>query len=121
MGDGAIAALDTSVGVPMINQTRLDTTVIAFTLLVSMVAAVLFGTMPAWQATSIGDVVSRIREEGGSTTSDPKRQRIRSLLIVAETTLAVVLLVGAGCSAAVSRACSRSTSASSQLRCRRSE
>ncbi len=52
--------------------------------------------MPAWQATSITDVVSRIREEAGSTTSDPKRQRTRSLLIVAETTLAVVLLVGAG-------------------------
>jgi predicted permease len=93
---GAIASLDTSVGVPMINQTRLDTTVIAFTLGVSMIAAILFGTLPAWQATSIGDVVTRIREEGGSTTSDPKRQRLRSLLIVAETSLAVVLLVGAG-------------------------
>lgn len=92
----AIAALDPSVGVPMINQTRLDTTVIGFTLLVSVMAAVVFGTMPAWQATSMSDVVSRIREEGGSTTSDPKRQRIRSFLIVAETTLAVVLLVGAG-------------------------
>ena len=68
----------------------------AFTLGVSVLAAVLFGTMPAWQATSITDVVTRIREEGGSTTSDPKRQRMRSLLIVAETTLAVVLLVGAG-------------------------
>jgi predicted permease len=93
---GAIAALDPSVGVPMINQTRLDATVIGFTLIVSVLAAVLFGTMPAWQATSIIDVVTRIREEGGSTTSDPKRQRIRSVLIVAETTLAVVLLVGAG-------------------------
>ena len=93
---GAIASLDAAVGVPMINQTRLDTTVIVFTLGVSLIAAVLFGTLPAWQATSIGDVVSRIREEGGSTTSDPRRQRVRSLLIVAETTLAVVLLVGAG-------------------------
>jgi len=93
---GAIAALDPSVGVPMISQTRLDTTVIGFTLLAAVVAAVAFGTMPAWQASSISDVVSRIREEGGSTTSDPRRQRIRSLLIVAETTLAVVLLVGAG-------------------------
>ena len=93
---GAIAALDTSVGIPMINQTRLDTTVIAFTLVVAVVAAILFGTMPAWQATAIGDVISRIREEAGSTTSDPKRQRMRSALIVAETMLAVVLLVGAG-------------------------
>ncbi|MGH9219223.1 MAG: ADOP family duplicated permease, partial [Vicinamibacterales bacterium] len=93
---GAIAVLDTSVGIPMINQTRLDTSVIAFTLVVSVAAAILFGTMPAWQATAIGDVISRIREEAGSTASDPKRQRMRSVLIVAETMLAVVLLVGAG-------------------------
>jgi putative ABC transport system permease protein len=52
--------------------------------------------MPAWHVTSITDVLSRIREEGGSTTSDPKRQRTRRALIVAETMLAVVLLVGAG-------------------------
>lgn len=92
----AIASLDPTIGVPLLNQTRLDLVVIGFAFAVAVLAAVLFGTMPAWQATSIGDVVARIREEGGSTTSDPKRQRTRSLLIVAETTLAVVLLVGAG-------------------------
>ena len=81
---------------PLLNQTRLDTVVIGFALGVAVVASVVFGTLPAWQASGIGDVVTRIREEGGSTTSDPKRQRMRSLLIVAETTLAVVLLVGAG-------------------------
>jgi predicted permease len=91
-----IASLDPSIGVPMLNQTRLDLTVTGFALAIAVVAAVLFGTLPAWQASSIGDVVTRIREEGGSTTSDPKRQRLRSMLIVAETTLAVVLLVGAG-------------------------
>jgi putative ABC transport system permease protein len=92
----AISSLDPSVGVPLLNQTRLDATVAVFTLAISMLASVLFGTMPAWQASSLADVVTRIREEGGSTTSDPKRQRTRSLLVVAETTLAVVLLVGAG-------------------------
>lgn len=92
----AIAALDPSIGVPLLNQTRLDFVVVGFALGVAILAAVLFGTMPAWQVTSISDVVTRIREEGGSTTSDPKPQRTRSLLIVAETTLAVVLLVGAG-------------------------
>jgi predicted permease len=92
----AIAALDPSIGVPLLNQTRLDTVVIGFALGVAVAASVVFGTLPAWQASGTGDVVTRIREEGGSTTSDPKRQRMRSLLIVAETTLAVVLLVGAG-------------------------
>jgi predicted permease len=92
----AIASLDPSIGVPLLNQTRLDVLVVGFALAVGILAAVLFGTMPAWQVTSISEVASRIREEGGSTTSDPKRQRTRSFLIVAETTLAVVLLVGAG-------------------------
>ena len=92
----AIASMDPSIGVPMLNQTRLDVVVVGFALAVGVIASVIFGTLPAWQATSLSDVVTRIREEGGSTTSDPKRQRIRSLLIVAETTLAVVLLVGAG-------------------------
>jgi putative ABC transport system permease protein len=92
----AIAALDPSIGVPLLNQTRLDLVVIGFALAVAVLASVIFGTMPAWQASSSGEIVTRIREESGSTTSDPKRQRLRSLLIVAETTLAVVLLVGAG-------------------------
>ena len=92
----AIASLDPSIGVPLLNQTRLDVVVVAFAFGVALLAAILFGTMPAWHATSITDVVSRIREEAGSTTSDPKRQRTRGLLIIAETTLAVVLLVGAG-------------------------
>lgn len=91
-----IASLDPSIGIPLLNHTRLDYTVSAFTLGVSLAAAVVFGTLPAWQATSIGDLVKRIRQEGGSTASDPRRLRLRSGLIVAETTLAVVLLVGAG-------------------------
>ena len=92
----AIASLDPSIGVPLLNQTRFDYVVIGFAVGVAVLASVIFGTMPAWQASAIGDVVMRIREEGGSTTSNPGRQRLRSLLIVAETTVAVVLLVGAG-------------------------
>ena len=92
----AIASLDVSIGVPMLDQTRLDVTVVGFTLVVSVLASVLFGTLPAWHASSIPDVAGRIREEGGSTSADPRRQGMRSALIVAETMLAVVLLVGAG-------------------------
>lgn len=92
----AIASLDPSIGIPMLNQTRLDATVVMFTLGISIAAAVLFGTMPAWQVSGIGDVARRMREAGGSSTGDPTRQRMRSALIVAETMLAVVLLVAAG-------------------------
>ena len=91
-----IASLDAAVAIPLLDQTRLDWTVALFTLGVSVVASLLFGTIPAWQATSIGELVVGVRQGGGSTTSDPKRQRLRSGLIVAETMLAVVLLVSAG-------------------------
>jgi putative ABC transport system permease protein len=63
-----IASLDPSIGVPLLNQTRLDSVVIAFAFGIAVLASVVFGTMPAWQASGIGDVVTRIREEGGSTT-----------------------------------------------------
>jgi predicted permease len=92
----AIASVDPSIGVPLLSQTRLDVVVVGFAFAIAVLASVIFGTMPAWQASSAADVVMRIREEGGSTTSDPRRQRMRSVLIVTETTLAVVLLVGAG-------------------------
>ena len=92
----AIASLDAGIGIPLLSQTRLDATVVAFTFGISLAASILFGTVPAWQATSISDFAVRIRQAGGSTTSDPRRQRLRSGLIVAETMLAVVLLVSAG-------------------------
>ena len=93
---GVIAGLNQSIGIPLLNQTRVDTTVVWFTLGLSLVAGLLFGAMPALHATSVVDLVKRIREGGGNSTGNPGRQRLRSTLIVAETTLAVVLLVAAG-------------------------
>ena len=91
-----IAALDSGVGIPLLDQTRVDGTVMAFTTGVSLLAAVFFGTLPAWHASSRLDVARRIREDSGTTTGDRHRQRLRSGLIIAETAMAVVLLVGAG-------------------------
>jgi predicted permease len=91
-----IAALDVGLGIPLLDQTRIDGTVLLFTAAVSLLAAVLFGTLPAWHASGLFDVARRIREEATSLTGHRERQRLRGALIVAETALAVVLLVGAG-------------------------
>jgi putative ABC transport system permease protein len=91
-----IAALDSGLGIPLLDQTRVDGPVIAFTFGVALFAAVLFGTLPAWHASSSLDVARRIREDAGNLTASRERQRLRGGLIVAETALAVVLLVGAG-------------------------
>lgn len=92
----AISALDSSLAIPLLGETRVDATVVAFTVAISIGAALLFGSLPAWHTSSIRDVAGRIREESGTATGDRHRHRVRSLLIIAETALAVVLLVGAG-------------------------
>ena len=93
---GGIAALEDSLGISLLQETRVDGVVIAFTAAISIIAALLFGTLPAWHTSAIGQIAQRIREDSGNTTGDRRRQRVRGLLIVAETALAVVLLVGAG-------------------------
>jgi predicted permease len=93
---GFLAALGRGIDIPLLDQTSIDATVLAFTAGVSALAAVLFGTLPAWQASRRLDVARGIREGAGATTDVRHRQRLRAGLIVAETALAVVLLVGAG-------------------------
>ncbi len=91
-----IAGLDEGIAIPLLDQTRVDGSVAAFTAGVAALAAVLFGTLPAWQASRRLDVARSMREDSGTTTGDRQRHRLRGGLIVAETALAVVLLVGAG-------------------------
>lgn len=91
-----IAALEPALGIPLLGETRVDGAVIAFTLGASFLSAMLCGVLPAWHSAAIGNVAGRIREDSGTVTGDRHRQRIRSALIVCETALAVVLLVGAG-------------------------
>jgi predicted permease len=91
-----IASLDAGRGIPLLDQTRVDGAVLVFTFGVSLLAALLFGTLPAWHASGTIDVSRRIREDATSVTGNRERQRLRAGLIVAETALAVVLLVGAG-------------------------
>lgn len=90
-----IAALD-GLSIPLLDQTRLDPVVVMFTAGVSLAAALLFGTLPAWQSSAIGQLAQYIREGGGGATGDRRRLRLRAALIVTETAVAVVLLVGAG-------------------------
>ena len=92
----AIAALDAGLGIPLIDGTRTDGAVVAFTAAVTLAAALLFGTLPAWQSSSIADLARRIREAGTTVAGDRRSGRTRAALIVVETALAVVLLVGAG-------------------------
>jgi predicted permease len=91
-----LAALGRGIAIPLLDQTSIDATVLGFTVALSGLTAILFGALPAWQASRRLDIVRGIREGAGATTDARHRQRLRAGLIVAETALAVVLLVGAG-------------------------
>jgi putative ABC transport system permease protein len=71
-----------------------DTRVFVFTLLLSLLTAIAFGLIPAWQA-SKADLQAGLRLRSGSTGDTRGQQRFHAALVVGEVALAVVLLVGA--------------------------
>jgi predicted permease len=71
----------------------LDPRVAAFTVLVSLATAVLFGLAPALHA-SRADLGATLKESGGRGATSGRAARTRSLLVVVETALALMLLVG---------------------------
>jgi putative ABC transport system permease protein len=81
---------------PRLDQIGLDARVLAFTLFVSCLTALLFGLAPAIQA-SQPDLNETLKEGGGKGGSKGARSRlVRRVLVVSEVALALVLLVGAG-------------------------
>jgi putative ABC transport system permease protein len=61
----------------------------------SLVTGVVFGALPAWQATRF-DLRGSLNEEGRGTSGSLRHRRTRSALVVAEVAVALVLVVGAG-------------------------
>ena len=72
----------------------LDWRVTAFTIGLSLVTGVMFGLFPALQ-TSKPDLVSTLKEASGRSGTSLRHKRVRSVLVVTEMALALVLLVGA--------------------------
>ncbi|WP_164014871.1 ABC transporter permease [Pyxidicoccus trucidator] len=75
-------------------EVRVNGAVLLFTLGASVVTGLLFGLLPAWQASS-PDLQAALREGAQRATSGPGGGRTRRLLVVGQVALAVVLLVGA--------------------------
>ena len=72
-----------------------DRNVMLFTAAMVVLVAIAFGLVPAWQA-SQPRVQETLKEGGRSATSSPAQHRLRGVLAMAETALALILLVGAG-------------------------
>jgi putative ABC transport system permease protein len=95
----AIAALHfvpfLPVQIPRLAEVQVDWTVLSFALLVSLLAGLGFGLVPALQSTK-ADIALAMREGARGSGTSGKTNRLRGLLIASETALAVVLMVGAG-------------------------
>ena len=80
---------------PRLEEIRLDSRVVLFTLGTSLLTAIVFGLAPAFQAakTNLNDV---LKEAGRSGTDSSRRLRLRNLLVVSEFALSLLLLICAG-------------------------
>lgn len=80
---------------PQVNAIRVDSLVLAFALVLSAIASVAFGLVPALFA-SQSDIQTSLREGGSRSGESGNRRRARSFLAAGEIALAMVLLVAAG-------------------------
>jgi predicted permease len=80
---------------PRLEDITLDIPVLAFTLVISVTAGLLFGAIPVFQYAG-GRVAATLRAGGRTASSSRERHRTRNALVVAQVALAVVLLVCSG-------------------------
>jgi len=81
-------------GLPRAAEVRLDGRVVLFTAAISVLTGLLFGLVPALQASRV-DLHGAMRE-GARGTAGRGAGRMRAVLVVSQVALALVLLVGAG-------------------------
>jgi len=81
--------------VPRLREVDLDLSVLAMTFGVAVATGILFGLVPALVSAK-PELTEALKEGGRGSTEGAHRNRLRNGLIVAETVLALVLLIGAG-------------------------
>ena len=93
IGLGALAKMHPE-NLPQLGSLGIDWRVLTFTLLVSLVTSLLFGLAPAFMGTQL-NLVDALKQGGRSATSGRSSQRVRSLLVITEMAMCLMLLVGA--------------------------
>ena len=96
-GVHALFAMDPG-NIPRVGQggaaVMLDWKVLVFTVLVSAITGILFGVLPAFHA-SKPDVIAEINEGGARFGTSLRENKSRSVFVVTEVALAVILVAGA--------------------------
>jgi putative ABC transport system permease protein len=81
--------------VPRLREVNLDLNVLAMTFGICIVTGILFGIAPAFVSAK-PELTEALKEGGRGSTAGAHRHRLRNGLVIAETVLALTLLIGAG-------------------------
>jgi predicted permease len=82
-------------GIPRINEIGIDTPVLLFTFAISVLTSVLFGSIPVFKYAGVR-LNTGIREGGRANSQSREQHRVRSILVVVQVALALVLLICSG-------------------------
>ena len=82
-------------GLPRIQEIGIDGTVLVFTLVISLLASVLFGCIPIFKYAGV-HLSTGIREGGRALSQSREQHRARSVLVVVQVAMALVLLICSG-------------------------
>lgn len=94
MKDVLLAMLPESISIANVNNVSIDANVLAFTTLLSLGTAALFGLLPALRAAR-PDLSGTLKEGGRAVSASLSRNRLRAALVAGEMAVALMLLIGA--------------------------
>ncbi|MGH9405339.1 MAG: ABC transporter permease [Terriglobia bacterium] len=84
-----------SIALPLLSDVRVDGAALIWTVLLAVAAAVLFGVLPGLRISS-RNLNESLKDSGPGMSEGRQHERVRAALVISETALACVLLVGAG-------------------------
>jgi len=78
--------------IPRVNEISLDGAVLAFTMILSLVTGIVFGLVPAWQASHV-DLNTALKSGTRGASGSEGKHRVRNILVMTEVALALILLI----------------------------
>ena len=91
----ALIKLLNPANLPRIDEIQVDYRVLIFTFTISLITGLVFGVIPAVQASSL-NLITTLNESVSKVGEGKKRNRLHAFLIIGEVGIAMILLVGAG-------------------------
>jgi putative ABC transport system permease protein len=91
----SLVAHSTTAAVPRLDEVQIDKGVLAFAFVVSAMAGMVFGIIPALRASQT-ELQDALREDARTSSGAGRKLRLRDALVTVELAMALILLVGAG-------------------------